>query len=355
LKVRAKRREELDVFIKEPARYFDALKNASGPKEKGRAAFLLLNFVPDLLAKGLYDRAGEVLACVKAAGLIFATVDNLLLDEIITSMEKRIDEGTKEEQMRVLGMVDMMGKSAPVVLVNLIAHESRVVRRTACEKLIGHGKEVIPIVKAGLEKRKDWHFIRNALMVLSDVVEAGSELGDFFKRYLGHEEAHVRVEAAKGFLVCTGPPAEGRLIELLKDPEPAVRRKGVWALGELRSTGPGVVDFFVETIAGNLEEDEPIIAQILSSVHAYPPDAAETKRLLETVVEMLTKSQGLMGKLSMTYELSGPIKAKMCEALGHLGGKGVTGLLKKVAKREGPPAKDKALEAVERIEKRGGR
>ena len=349
LRIKIKRKEGTEDFLKNTRKYFSALEKAEGEEEIRSRALGLLNFLPELIIRNQYSTAEEVLRKLNKTKFQFTGIDSMLLDEIISIAEKKLEESTKEEQVKILELIDLMDNVSIAVFINFLTHNSRLVRKISCEALIRHGKAVIPALKHTLENRKDWYYIRNALMVLGEVGQGSADLEDSFKKYLNHKEPRVRVEAVAGIVNITGISAEGLLINMLKDEDPNVRRKVVWALGKINSVKPEVTDYFIHTITGKQKEEDSVIEQILSSVQTYPPEADATRQLEQTISEVLSKGHGILGKFTAHYIQSDHIRARMCETLGCIGSRKSIDLLEKIAKKDSPLIKAKAREAIERI------
>jgi hypothetical protein len=349
LRLRIKRRDEIKLFLKEPERYFKALEKVEDKEKVEKIASFLLNFLPELITRDLYNEAEEIIKNVKAAGFNLLNIDSMLLDETISKIEKKLEECPKEEQARLLGIIDYMDEVSISLYMNLMVHKSRLVRKVACEKLIKKGKAVITPLKTRLKRRNDWYFIRNALMILSEVGKGSDgELAETFKHYLNHEEPRVRVEAIKGLANIMGVDAERLLIDALKDDDLSVKRKAIWALGEINSLRPDVISYFIDTITGKRQEDESIIEQILLSIQRYPPGLNETKQLEQAILEVISKSHTILGKFTAKYPLSEHLRIMACETLGYIGTQKTIGVLEKIARKDSK-LRTKAIEAIERI------
>lgn len=352
IKIKVKRKEEIEQFLKEPHGYFINLERAKDQEEFEKGVLVLLNFLPELLGRALYTEAREILKNVKEAGFNFFKIDSLLLDEIISAIEKRLEEGAKEEQIRIMEMIDLMGEISTVVFIGLLTHEIRVVRRIACEMLIKHGISVVPILRGAIEKREDWQFLKNALMVLGEVGHGVEGLGEIFKKFLNHEEPRVREEAVRGIINIIGVDAEGLLLNALKDIDPSVRRRAIWALGKINSIKPEAIAYFTDTIKGRQEEDEATVEQVLSSIGTYQIGIEETEQLEQAILEVLSRGRGILGRFTVKFVLSDNLKAKACETLGYIGGQRSIEILKKMTKSEDHLIRTKAIEAIKIIEQR---
>jgi HEAT repeat protein len=349
LHLKVKRREEIGLFLQETQKYFTILENADSPDKIEKISFFLLNFLPELYERNLITESEEILRNIHAKGFNFTGIDSMLLDEIVSVIVKKIDEGTKEEQMRLLDTIDFMDKVAVMVLINFLVHKSRAVRKIACDKLIKLGKAAVPALKGSITKHKDWFHIRNVLMILAEVGQDSPGLEEIFKEYLLHKEPRIRVEAVAGIVSTLGKDAEGELLSTLKDENPFVRKKTIWALGKINSVRTDAISFFINTITGKSNEEDIIIEQVLSSIQTYPHDLEETKRFEEAIIEALSKGTGFFGKLGSTSLLSNRIRERMCETLGYIGGRKSSDFLIKIARKSEPSVKKKAREALDKI------
>jgi hypothetical protein len=351
LRMKINRRKELELFLKNPQDYFTLLEKAQSPEDVGRNSLVLLNFIPELFEGNLFSEAEEILKHIKKTGFDVSLMDSILLDEIASCVVKKLDETTKEEQMRVLEIAYMMEKPMISVFINVLTHENRIVRKISCEKLIRHGTAVIPAIKNMLEKRKDWYFVRNAVMILAEVSHDAPELAELFKKYLLDQEQRVRVEAMAGLVNTLGTDAEDLFLNALRDKNLLVRKKAVWAIGKITSVKPEAIDYFIDTIKGKQNEDESLMEQVLTSIQIYPPRLEETKKLEQVILEAISKKQGVMGKLSGKYVLSDNIKVRMCDTLASIGSEKSIDILQKLARKGSPLIKTKASDAVKRIKR----
>lgn len=352
ISIKMKRGEEFERFIENPQKYFSALEKMRGSEGAKKIALLLINFLPEILNRRLYTEARDLLIKVRKTGFDFNNVDIVIKNEIVARTQTLLEEIPKEERMEILNIIDLMDEMATIVLINLIPHNSRFVRRIACEKLINRGKTVIPELKETLEKRIDWYFIRNALMILGTIGQGYEDLGKIFIKYLNHQEARVRVEAVVGIVNSIGVNAEDYLIRTLQDDDPNVRRKSVWALGKITSTKSRVISYFIDTILGKSEENDPLIEQVLSSMGEYSFKPVEAKQFEQAIVGILSKTGGFFEKIVSKNIFSEYIKAKMCETLGTIGTDASIEVLNKISRKDKKEIREKANEAIEKIQNR---
>jgi HEAT repeat protein len=349
--VRAKirRRTEADIFIKDPRKFIVALEEAESRDDIDVKAAMLLNLVPELLKRDSLAAAEEIVGQAAIKGFDFSKTGSALAEEIMLCIEERLEEGEKEDQVRLLRMMEIMGKLSTFTFVNLMTHNSRLVRKISCETLIQRGRSAIPVILRRLEGREDWYFIRNALMILSEAGEASPELKDVFKKYMSHEEPRVRAEAAGGISNMSGNDIEAMLLKALNDDDAAVRRRAVYGLGRIKSINSETAGYFSDIITGRREEDDSVIEQALASLHMYDPSLDFTLRIKDIIQEALSKGESLLGKFSSGRLLSGRLRAKACETLGYIGDEESVSLLQKLARNKESQISKKAVEAIERI------
>jgi len=352
VRTKIRRRAETDIFIKDPRKFITALEESESREDIDVKAMTLLNLIPELLKRNSLIETEEIMGKAALKGFDFLKTGSGLADEIILGMEKRLEDGSKEDQVRLLRMMDIMGKLSTFSFVNLITHNSRLVRKISCEILAQRGKSVIPIILNSLESIEDWRFIRNALMILGEDRDAMPELKDVFLKYINHEEPRVRVEAVGGISNMPGEDVEAVLLKALNDDDAAVRRKAVFGLGKIMSLNPETTAYFSDIITGKRREDDFVVERALTFLQAYDPELSETQQLRVALQEALAKSESLIGKFSSGHVLSSRLKAKACETLGFIGDKKAIVLLKKLAKSKDSQISKKALEAAERISAR---
>jgi len=234
-----------------------------------------------------------------------------------------------------------------------LSHKTRLVRNMASEMLVKRGTEIISLLQSAIEERKgEWQFLRNALIVLGEVGRGKEGLEGTFKKFLDHEESRVREEALRGMVRVMGGNAERYVMNALRDKDPGVRRRAIWALGKMNSVRPEAIEYLIDAIKGKREEEEIVIEQALSSVEAYAPDVKEVKQFEQAIVELLSKGSGILGRFTGRTILSERLKARACETLGLIGGQSALGILKKLAEAKEPEVRMKAIESMKRIQKR---
>ncbi|MBI5675952.1 MAG: HEAT repeat domain-containing protein [Nitrospirae bacterium] len=352
VRAKIKRRTETDIFIKDPRKFIAALEEAESREDIDVKAVILLNLVPELLKRGSLMETEEILGKAALKGFDFSKTGSALAEEIMLNMEKKLEEAAKEELIRILRMMGLMGRLSNFAFVNLITHNNRLVRKISCEILIQRGRSVIPIILNRLEGREDGYFIRNALMILGEAGHASPELKDVFEKYINHDESSVRAEAVGGISNISGKDIEALLLKALNDDDVAVRRRAVFGLGKIKSLNPETTGYFSDIITGERKEDDSIVEHALTSLQSYDPELSETQQLREVIQETLAKGESLLGKFSSGHVLSSRLKTKACETLGFIGDDKSINLLKKLAKNKDSHISKKALEAVERISER---
>jgi HEAT repeat protein len=348
-----KRREEIQYFLKDPQKYFADLERADTREKLQKSAILLLNLLPELFIKNFFNEAEEILINIHRAGYDYSSVDRMLLDEIVISVVQASREGTKENQMKIVELTDWMGETGIIILNDFLTHKSRMIRKLSCDKLFRHGKSAISVLRNSLGKRKDWFYIRNALMILAEIGRNSPDLEQIYRKFMNHEEPKVRVDAITGIVNLLDSRAEEILIKSLGEESHPVRKKAIWGLGKIHSVAPEVMTYFIETISGRRNEVEPVVEQVLLSIRSYPRHLDEAKKLEQAILELLSKEIGKLGRFGTKSVLSENIRLKMCGTLSCIGSGKSIDVLKKIAKKDRQAIKTKALEAIEKIQQSG--
>jgi hypothetical protein len=334
LQARARRRGEVDKFLREPQKYLSALDRAKNQEEMKRAVSTLLNLLPELFERGLFTELQRILERVQNAGFNFSSLESMLIDEIAESIERKSSEGTKGEQAKVMDSIFLIGTAMIPVLISFLTHKSRLVRKIACEQLVKHGTESIPLLTRSLEERNDWYHVRNVIMILAEAGKDSPELEEIFKEYMHHQEPKVRVEAVYGMINLLGPGAEETLMKALNDESPLVRKKAVWALGKIPSVRAEVIEYYIDTLTGKQKEDDFLIEQVLTTIQNYPVHLDETGKLEQAILEALVKRQGILGRFSSGYVYSDHLRTRMFETLKYMGSQKSIDILTKIAKKD---------------------
>jgi hypothetical protein len=344
-----RRKKELEQFLKDPQKYLSALDTAKNQEEMKKTVSTFLNLLPELLERGLFTELQRILERVQDRGFNFSCLDSMLIDEIAESIERKSSEGTKGEQAKVMDSIFLIGTVMIPVLISFLTHKSRMVRKIACEQLVKHGTESIPLLKRSLEERKDWYHVRNVIMILAEAGKDSPELEETFQEYMHHEEPKVRAEAVYGLINLLGTGAEETLMKALIDESPLVRKKAVWALGKIPSTRDKVITYYIDILTGKQKEDDFVLEQVLTTTQNYPVHLDETRKLEQAILEALGKKQGILGRFSSGFVYSDHLRTRMFETLKYIGSEKSINTLTKIAKKDSHVMRVKALKAVEKI------
>ena len=205
--------------------------------------------------------------------------------------------------------------------------ESRSVRARAFEAIKGIGAvALIPFLSHLTEMEDEWSGIHHILAALAGVDDP--LLATPIRRFLGHENAHVRQAALTRLFELEGDGAEDQLIDALRDTDPAVRHTAVVHLGRLGSWRPEAVEFLTSALkptpgATPTETSDIVLVEICRSLasmaEASPEQAAGFEEILLSALT-LSDQGGLLGRLrKSTPHFSENVRVVICEALGSVG------------------------------------
>ncbi len=349
-KNKARRAGAVDNFLLNPEEYFKAIEKALDDELEQRCG-MFADLLPELLLRSYLDEAGEIVRVITGAGFDFHKMDKEFFNEFTAAVSGQVQDSSKEDQLKLMEILKTMGECSIPVFVDLLADNSRIIRKIACDILTDYRAKAIPHLVIALDKRKHWHYTRNILMVLADIGEGGAEMGDIFRKYIAHEEQRVREEVIKGLTNVIGADSEAHLLDYMKDPSPSVRRKALWGLRTIKSTKPEVFSYLCGVLDGKIQEDEPIIEQALLILTSMGPRIDNVDNIENATIKIL-KNRGLMGKFTGKLVLSDKLEVKACEALGVIGAEKSIAVLKKLEKDESQELRDAAMEAIKKINSR---
>jgi len=349
-KGKARRIMAVDNFLQNPEAYYQAIEKASR-EELGQRCRMFVDLLPELLLRSCYNEIDDIIRVVKKAGFSFSMMERTFFDEISANIDLILEGSSKKDQLKIMEILNSMGEDSIPVLLDMLTAKSRLVRKIACEMLIDHDVNAVQHIMSVIDKKKEWYFTRNILMILAEIGHGGRETEDIFKKFLNHKEHRVREEVVKGFTNIMGIDAEEFLLDFLKDPSPSVRRKAVWGLGVIRSTRPEMTSYFSDVLSGRVEEDAPIIEQIFLALTLIGARLKDSEDLEDTIIKVL-KGKGLGRLFTKGVDLSDKLKAKACEALGAFGTEKSIAVLKKLEKEKLQVLKGAANKAIEQINSR---
>ncbi len=349
-KNRARRIKAVDRFLQNPEAYYLAIEKA--PKEElGQRCRMFVDLLPELLSRSCYEEIENIISIVKKAGFLFSEMGASFFNEFASDINSLIKNSSKEEQTMIMRVLDVIGKDSIPALTDLLVAKSRLMRKMACEMLINHDSHAVEHILSVIDRKHDWYFTRNILMILAEIGRGGEEIENIFKKFLNHEEQRIREEVVKGLTNIMGIKAEKYLLDYLKDPSPFIRRKAIWGLGSIKSTKPEMLSHFSDVLRGKIKEDEPIIEQVLITMTLIGSDLKESENLEDAVIKLL-KGKGLLGKIVGKVALSDKLEVKACEALSAFGTKKSIAVLKNIEKEKNQVLKEAATKAIENINSR---
>ncbi len=347
---KARRVKTVDNFLQNTEEYYNIFKKTHKDEIQQKCR-MFVDLLPELLSRSCFIEIDNIIRMVKKTGFSFSAMGETFFDEISEQIHTLEKNSSKEDQIKIMDILDSFGSGSVPVLIDMLVAESRLVRKIACDMLIARGADAVQHIVANIDKRNHWHYTRNFLMILAEIGQGGQEIEGIFEKFITHEEQRVREEVIKGITNMMGIKAEGLLLGFLKDPSPSVRRKAIWGLGMIKSTGAEVISYLDDVLQGKIEEDEPTIEQAFLTLAVLGPHIKNCEDLEDTIIKIL-KGKSLMGKLTGKIVLNDRLKTKACGVLGAFGTKKSINILKKFQKDKNQELKDEAGKAVEKISSR---
>jgi len=120
-----------------------------------------------------------------------------------------------------------LGKDAVVPMINaLVAENSRFGRRRLVDILVSIGDPVVPWAIKMLDDQR-WYVVRNMVTILGGIGSREATKG--LSRLIADQDGRVRREVARALGRSHSCPAEDLLLQMLNDPDPAVRLMAISA------------------------------------------------------------------------------------------------------------------------------
>ncbi len=275
----------------------------------------------------------------------------------IELLARILQSGKKEERDLAASMLYATGEACVKKLMVLLEQsEDRNVRRLACEVLARFGPNLEPTLLAKLnEPGLPWYLTRNLVMILAEI--KSPSLRDQIGKLLKHPHMRVREEAINYLLATGDKQLEPVLAQMLKDPELAVRRRALGAMGKLENISPETAlsikilinDLSASELEGNaetvfLQAIELLVRTGLDKL----PDRTDLSEFLFSLLEQ-TEAHGIFSRTKLG--LTPKIKIALIEALGKRKHHPAKKLLSRLAKDKDNPLRKPAEKALEMMGK----
>ncbi len=374
LQVQVKRYRMTDIFLQRADDYLNAFRNLPAGKKGEDLARVALHVFPELLRRGRYRDAGAVLETVSAGGQDEEA--GRTIAELFRSLRQSVrDEDTIERLVEALGDKDLdrLDRDAAVVILGLAgekaaaelralyaAARSQTVRGSAFDAMRRIGGPALEGFLSDLaDSDEEWPAIHHILGALEDQTDPA--LAEPIKRFLDHENEHVRHAAITLLFKLAGAEAEEYLITALEDPDASTRRAAVSYLGQLRSRHPEVLAFYAAALGSDgprqgSDQPEAVLVEVCRSLAGLgQADLGDGMGIEDVLLDALAQDhgKGLLGRLKKrSAHHNDKVRIAICEALGTVGTEAGAQVLSRLASADSPELADAAASAVEAIRAR---
>lgn len=317
--------------------------------------YLIVSRIIDKTRKYLDDRDA------KRKSLARRLFDFIGTTDVLKNLRDAFDSEDKELRGLAATVFVAFGRqSVPMFLDVLKSNDDKWVRKQIIRSLIEIGApSVQPMINELYKEDNPWFFLRNIVNILGEVGDR--KIVGKLTLLLYHENPSVREETVNTLFRISPETAESHLIKMLDDHEPKVREKAIYCLGMMQSQNEKVFNFYMEVLEGKAElENEALQIQVYRAVGKLGKIEESKRKTIESILlgELEKKyGGGLLRflKQSSSPEVSDSLQMAACTALGDIGaGKKVIKVLENMAKDKDPVLSQRAKEALDKVEKRGG-
>ncbi len=329
----------------------------SSPVLIERNAWKVINTLAKALDKAKKDSADFSRCCEPLTPLQFVLQDRS--DDIITTYVN----GDETQQPEVSNIIKLFGAEGIEMLSKILSEaEDDVVRNMAIDALSSQGERARNWALSLLsEREKDWHYYKNALVVLGHVGHEDEDL-ILTRKYLRNAQPELREEALTTMLNLDARDSEALILAAMNDKEAIVQQRAVASLHNVAplssSSARKVLGIITELEPDDKEESlnhARKIARIIKVLGTLPAPP-KPKEIEETVLIITKEIVGQEKNLLKIFKKSSEeghaiILSAAFETLGRIGGPQSVSFLQKVTKGEVPHL-ELALSAIKSIKSR---
>lgn len=375
-----KRRRVFDSFLAKRDAYLQHLGRLPSGKPGMQFAALAQVVFPELLRRGQYEVAAQMLEALRSGKHDDGAADTVArLDERIAAVlgaeetvrrlldaigDERLERSDRDALVVLLGGG---GAAAVSGLVRLYgATESVSIRGSVFEAMKQIGTPALtPFLVRLSAIEPEWSAIHHVLVALEG--QSDPALADSIRPFLRHENAHVRQAALTRVFQLLGPASEDLLITALTDPDPATRHAAVAYLGKLRSRHPAVLRSYAAALlpesgtGPEQEHEEEVLVEVCRCLSGLGdvqfPDGSSVERLLLNALSQEGKKKRISQRISGMFHRPSPLHAErvrvaICEALGTVGTVASVDALRELVSGETGSVAEAAEAAAARIAER---
>jgi len=250
------------------------------------------------------------------------------------SLVKNLLTESSETRKGLEQIVLMLGESGlQSVYRSLIEEDEPIKRKLLLESLIKFGAKSTELLRAILkDPTRPWQLQMLALEALSRAKDKADT--DTAKRYLKHSRPELRAEAITAMVRIMGWEAMPALDKLIADPEPAVTKRLMAALGGFAISHEQAKAKLLELIFDEAKSNELRSLAMQEMSRALPESSEQRKKLQEFALDTVSEGEGLGGRLRRGFtghsEDIEKLKLASLELLGKVGDKTAMEKLSKI-------------------------
>lgn len=308
----------LTSFLANPKKYFAEVESSHSPEVLETRLWRILEMTPRLIQALRFDVACQVLDFSKRFGPTFELQHKPeIMAQLMDAAAGVLTETPREKQAALMHALPKMGRTGMRLLIDLSDHQNRSVRRTAIDALIKIGQPIVPVLFATLEGKRGWHYLRNMLLILTQLNAGGPKVERLFRQSLDHPEANVRKEALPGLARLLKNHAAAPVAKALGDQDMEVRKRAAACLGMTGIDDPQIYQRLANILKAK-DCKEELAIQIVASINKLKPEPPE-KPALELALISLLGAGGLLGIGSRKSSASQTLRIATVQALGFIG------------------------------------
>ncbi len=306
-------------FLAGPGAFLAEAAGLDNAEETARRLRGVMEAVPELLKGGRLDDLRNLFALARTRQISLDLPGRPELFRRTLELVRNRLRGEREEQVALIDLLTVLGRSGAAVLAELLDGENRFVRRTVLERLPAMGPGVAPLVLAVLPQREGWYYLRNCLIVLTKAAGQAPQTVELLRRSLHHAEPTVRREAVQGLAGWDRHQAEPLLLPLLKDPHPEVRKRVMAVLGQLGCSHGELLATLQKILSDGTAGEATLLDQALRTTAELSLPAA-LRPPLEDALLTLLQEPIWFGMGVKRSPASPAVRAGALRALAQVGG-----------------------------------
>ena len=308
----------LTSFLANPQKYFAEVESSHSPEVLETRLWRIMEMLPKLVQALRFDVARQVLEFSQRFGPAFELQNKPeIMSPLMEAAVGVLTETQREQQAALMQTLPQMGRAGVYLLIDLADHQNRSVRRAAIDTLLKIDQPIEPILFDTLETKKNWHYLRNMLLLLAQLNASGPRVEKLFRKCLLHPEANVRKEALSGIARLLKEKAAAPVVEALGDVDLEVQKRAAACLGVTGISDSKVYIQLAEILAAK-DCSEELAVQVVASINRIKPQPQESTALESALLGLLGMG-GLFGVGGRKRSSSQTLRVAVVQALGLVG------------------------------------